>query len=49
MLETGVGVFGLLTGALPPGTLHDIHAVRGLADVRSGRAAGRRWREILPG
>jgi hypothetical protein len=44
MLETGVGVFGLLTG-----TWHDVYAMRGLADVRSGRAAGRRWREVLPG
>ncbi|MGY1694002.1 MULTISPECIES: hypothetical protein [unclassified Geodermatophilus] len=44
MLDTGVGVFGLLTG-----TWHDIDAMRGLADVRSGREAGRRWREVLPG
>jgi hypothetical protein len=44
MLETGAGVFGLLTG-----TWHDIHALRGLADVRSGRSAGKRWREVLPG
>ncbi len=44
MLETGVGVFGLLTG-----TWHDIYAMRGLADVHSGRAAGRQWREVLPG
>ena len=44
MLDTGVGVFGLLTG-----TWHDIDAMRGLADVRSGRTAGRQWREVLPG
>ena len=44
MLETGVGVFGLLTGPW-----HDIYAMRGLPHGRSGRAAGRQWREVLPG
>ena len=44
MLATGVGVFGLLSG-----TWQDMDALRGLADVRSGRAAGKRWREVLPG
>ena len=49
MLATGVGVFGLLSGTLPPTALQDVDALRGLADVRSGRAAGRQWREVLPG
>ncbi len=44
MLASGVGVFGLISG-----TWHDVDALRGLADVRSGRAAGKRWRELLPG
>ena len=47
MLATGVGVFALLGGAA--GTLHDIHALRGIADIGTGRAAGRMWREVLPG
>ena len=44
MLQVGVGVFGMLSG-----TWHDIHALQGLADVRTGRAAGQQWRSALPG
>jgi hypothetical protein len=42
MLLTGIGVFGALTG-----TGHDVSALRGLADIGTGRAAGRRWKQFL--
>ena len=44
MLQVGVGVFGMLSG-----TWQDIHALPGLADVRTGRAAGAQWKAALPG
>jgi hypothetical protein len=44
MLATGVGVFALLSG-----TWHDVHALQGLADIGTGRAAGARWRQVLGG
>jgi hypothetical protein len=44
VLATGVGVFALLSG-----TWHGIHALQGLADIRSGRAAGAQWRQLLGG
>jgi hypothetical protein len=44
VLATGVGVFALLSG-----TWHDIHALQGLADIGTGRAAGGRWRQVLGG
>jgi hypothetical protein len=44
LLQTSIGVFGVLTG-----TWHDISALQGLADVGTGREAGRRWRQVLPG
>ncbi|MGY1685448.1 MULTISPECIES: hypothetical protein [unclassified Geodermatophilus] len=49
VLASSVGTVGVLTGTLPPHVLADLDALRGLADVRDGRAAGRRWREVLPG
>jgi hypothetical protein len=33
----------LTLGAVPG------HSVAGLFDVRSGRAAGKKWKEVLPG
>ncbi|WP_369132055.1 hypothetical protein [Modestobacter sp. I12A-02662] len=42
MLEAGIGVFGFLTG-----TWHDVSALRGLADIGTGRAAGRQWKQFL--
>lgn len=44
ILNTGVGVFGMLTG-----TWHDIYALQGLADIGTGREAGRQWRALLGG
>ncbi|MGY1615496.1 hypothetical protein ACI797_02000 [Geodermatophilus sp. SYSU D00691] len=44
MLQTAAGVFGLLTG-----TWHDISALQGLADIGTGRAAGEKWKQVLPG
>jgi hypothetical protein len=44
LLATGVGVFALLNG-----TWTDIHALRGLADIGTGRAAGARWKQVLGG
>jgi len=44
LLATSVGVFGLLTG-----TWHDIHALQGVADIGTGRAAGAKWKQVLPG
>jgi hypothetical protein len=44
MLQTTIGVFGLLTGSW-----QHIDALQGLADVRTGRAAGQRWKQVLPG
>ena len=44
VLATGVGVFALLSG-----TWHDVHALQGLADIGTGRAAGARWRQVLGG
>jgi hypothetical protein len=44
MLATGVGVFALLSG-----TWHDVHALQGLADIGTGRAAGAKWRQVLGG
>jgi hypothetical protein len=44
MLATGVGVFAMLSG-----TWHDVHALQGLADIGTGRAAGARWRQVLGG
>lgn len=44
LLAAGVGVFATLSG-----TWHDVHALRGLADIGVGRAAGTRWREVLGG
>lgn len=44
LLETSAGVFATLTG-----TWHDLSALRGLADIGTGREAGRRWRQVLPG
>jgi hypothetical protein len=44
MLHTGIGVFGLLTG-----TWHDVYALRGLADIGTGRAAGKQWKQLLGG
>jgi hypothetical protein len=44
MLQTTIGVFGVLTGSW-----HHIDALQGLADVRTGRAAGQRWKQVLPG
>ena len=49
LLHTTVGVFGLLTGTLPPGALHDVNALQGLADIGTGRAAGAKWKQVLPG
>jgi hypothetical protein len=49
MLQTGVGVFGVLTGALPPGAIGDLDALRGLADIGAGRAAAARWKQVLGG
>ncbi|WP_222265732.1 hypothetical protein [Modestobacter marinus] len=42
MLESAIGVFGFLAG-----TWHDVSALRGLADIGTGRAAGKRWKEFL--
>jgi hypothetical protein len=44
MLGAGVGVFGMLSG-----TSHDLQALQGLADISTGRAAGKLWRQVLPG
>ena len=44
LLATGVGVFALLSG-----TWHDLHALQGLADIRTGRTAGAQWRALLGG
>ncbi len=44
VLATGVGVFALLSG-----TWHDVHALQGIADIGTGRAAGAQWRQVLGG
>jgi hypothetical protein len=44
LLESAQSLASVLTLGAVPG-----HSVAGLFDVRSGRAAGRRWKEVLPG
>ena len=44
LLSTGVGVLATLSG-----TWHDVHALQGIADIGTGRAAGARWRQVLGG
>jgi hypothetical protein len=42
MFEAAVGVVGALSGAG-----HDVSALRGLADIGTGRAAGKQWKQYL--
>jgi hypothetical protein len=43
LLDAALGLVGAAAGVVPS------HSLAGALDIRRGRGAGRRWREVLPG
>jgi hypothetical protein len=42
LIESGIALVTVAAGAVPS------HSLAGFVDIRGGRAAGRRWKEVLP-
>jgi hypothetical protein len=43
LIETGIALVTVAAGAVPS------HSLAGFLDIRRGRGAARRWKEVLPG